>query len=55
MRRLCEACGKPKLVFLTEQEAKKFIKSKHNRATNVHLAPYFCDTCQAWHLTHKTH
>ncbi|MGM9804381.1 MAG: hypothetical protein ACI308_09425 [Muribaculaceae bacterium] len=55
MRVMCETCRKPKLVFASEQDAKRFIKQKHNKATNVHLVPYFCPTCNAWHLTHKSH
>ena len=53
MRKLCPACCKPKVVFASELEATKYIKNNRGKATNVHLKPYYCEACKAWHLTHK--
>ncbi|MGN0230146.1 MAG: hypothetical protein ACI4BH_10090 [Muribaculaceae bacterium] len=53
MRKLCPSCQKPKVLFASELEARKYIKNHRNKAANVHLKPYYCEACQAWHLTHK--
>ena len=50
----CPDCGKEKMLFETEDKAKRFIKFNSVDITHGELLrPYFCIACGGYHISHK--
>ena len=55
-RIFCPDCGKPKILFETEKEAKTFIKfNSDDIEQGDKLRPYYCPACCGYHISHKKH
>lgn len=56
-RVMCPDCGRRKLLFTTEDEARLYIKYNANYATDDQghkpSRAYYCQSCCGWHVTHK--
>lgn len=54
-RVFCHDCGRPKMLFDTEQRALNFIRFNSQeiaqKSGRVPTRVYFCDTCNGWHTT----
>ena len=52
---MCPSCGKAKMQFKTEKEAKLFIRFNgheiHNNPEDLRI--YYCDACCCYHITSK--
>lgn len=54
-RYYCHACGKPKMLFKTEAEAKTFLRFNSDGfdepSEKVPIRSYYCSLCSGWHVT----
>lgn len=52
-RKVCPACGRPKMLFETEKKALTFIKFNGDEVERLgeQLRVYYCDACCGWHIT----
>ncbi len=55
-RIFCPDCGKPKMLFESEQKAQNFLRWNSDDIHNGgKLHPYYCKACGGWHLSHVEH
>ena len=57
-RAFCAECGRPKILFESEDKANRYIEYNAqyviNRRGNQPTRAYYCESCGGWHVTHHS-